>query len=96
MNWMRLESDSRSQLGVVTSRRIGGAVARNRARRLLREAFRHEQHRLKTPVAMILIARKSIVGQSLAVVSRALQRGLREAGLLVDSSTPSATCVSSS
>ena len=31
----------KARLGLVTSRRFGDAVRRNRARRLLREAFRH-------------------------------------------------------
>jgi ribonuclease P protein component len=32
--------DGRVRLGITTTRRFGGAVARNRARRLVREAFR--------------------------------------------------------
>ena len=35
--------DRSARLGLVTSRRFGNAVRRNRARRLLREAFRLEQ-----------------------------------------------------
>ena len=34
----------RRRLGVVTSKKIGSAVARSRARRLLRESFRQHQH----------------------------------------------------
>lgn len=32
--------DDRARLGITTTRRLGGAVVRNRARRLVREAFR--------------------------------------------------------
>lgn len=36
----------RARLGIVVSRRLGGAVARNRWKRLLRETFRLRRHAL--------------------------------------------------
>ena len=81
-NWHRLPSDARSRLGVVTSKRIGGAVCRNRARRLLRETFRVHQHELAQPVDLILVARPSIVGKAFTEVEGDFLTTLRKAGLL--------------
>src|SRR5690349_7867096 len=45
------------KIGFVTSKRIGGAVARNRVRRRLREIVRRDQHRLPNGIWFVLIAR---------------------------------------
>ena len=67
---------------VITSRKMGEAVARNRARRLLREAFRLHQHDLRCPVDLVLVARNSIVGKKLAGVEHDFLKALRQAKLL--------------
>ncbi len=64
-NWNRLPDGTPPKLGVVTSKKIGGAVERSRARRLLRETFRQHQHELAQPVELVLVARNSIAGKSL-------------------------------
>ncbi len=81
LNWRRVEADLPPKLGVVTSRRLGGAVIRSRARRLIREAFRQQQHQILRAVEVVLVARPSLVGKPIAIVTRDLQRCLREAGL---------------
>ena len=81
-NWNRLPEGCRPKLGVVTSKKIGNAPARSRARRLLRESFRRHQHEFAQPVELVLVARHSIAGKNFAGVERDLLAALRRAGLL--------------
>jgi len=69
------------RLGVVTGKTVGNAVARNRARRLMRESFRLHQRELTGPVDLVLVARPSIAGKKLAEVERDFLRVLRQAGI---------------
>lgn len=85
-NWV--EEASRAgqplRLGVVTPKSIGPAVARTRARRLMREAFRLNQGKLKRPLTLVLVARQSIVGNGLAEVERDFLNLMRAARLLAE------------
>jgi len=81
-NWRRAPATETSRLGVITSSKLGGAVVRSRARRLLRESFRRHQHELAHPVELVLVARASITDKGLGTVERDLLTTLRKAGLL--------------
>lgn len=81
-NWLELPAESESRLGVITSRKVGGAVIRNRARRLMREAFRQHQHDFDRPVDLVLIARRSIADLRYEGVEKDLLTILRQARLL--------------
>jgi len=81
-NWLPLPPGSISRVGVITSRKIGGAVDRARARRLLRETFRLHQYDFERPVDLVLIARNSISGKKLAAVEADFLEAMRRARLL--------------
>ncbi len=81
-NWNKLPADGRAKLGVVTSKKIGNAVARSRARRLLRECFRQHQHEFSQPFELILVARHSIAEKNFAGVEKDFLAALKRASLL--------------
>lgn len=45
------------RLGLVVGRKVGSAVARNRWKRLIREAFRLNQHRLPMGIDLVVLPR---------------------------------------
>ena len=60
------------RLGLAVSRRVGGAVERNRARRLLRESFRGLPRVVSSGIDIVVVPQKDIVTSSQAEVDREL------------------------
>src|SRR5678809_1123012 len=56
------------RVGLITSRRVGGAVVRNRVRRRLREIVRRHQHALGSGVWLVIIARPAAAAASFAAL----------------------------
>jgi ribonuclease P protein component len=81
-NWRLLPPGSSTRLGVITAKKLGNAVVRARARRLLREVFRLHQHDLARPVDLVLVAQRPIVGEDMQAVEETFMAMLRKAGLL--------------
>jgi len=54
-----VDGEKRFRVGLITSRRVGEAVARNRVRRRLREIVRRNQQALKGGIWFVVIARRS-------------------------------------
>ena len=81
-NWRVLPDGTSTRLGLVVSRKVGGAVVRSRARRLLRESFRRHQHDLTQTVDLVLVARQSIAKFGYGEVEKDFLTTMKRAGLL--------------
>jgi ribonuclease P protein component len=73
-----LRRDERSpvRLGITASRKIGGAVQRSRARRLIREAFRAVFRDLPGGIDIVVIVRKPLGERKMSAVLEEWQRAL--------------------
>ena len=70
------------RVGVTASRRVGGAVVRVRARRLVREAVRPWLRSMRGGWDVVFVARKPLANASYQDVAQAVAQLLERAGLL--------------
>jgi ribonuclease P protein component len=73
---------NRIRFGMVTSKRLGKAVRRNRARRLVREAMWRMCSRLRPGTDLVFVARSGILGATAQQVHLELENLARRAGLI--------------
>jgi len=75
-----------NRVGLSVGKKLGGAVVRNRAKRLLREGYRAVKaaHGLKTGYLVVLAARDEIRGKKADDVTRDMLRAFRALGMLGD------------
>jgi ribonuclease P protein component len=71
------------RVGFITSRRLGGAVVRNRVRRHLREIVRRQQHELQEGFWFVLVARHEAATAAYSDLEHELLRLIRRASILL-------------
>lgn len=73
-----------NRLGITASTKLGHAVARNRARRRLRETFRLNSPRLKQGYDIILVARHRVISMPWKELQRSFLHLADKLGLLLE------------
>jgi ribonuclease P protein component len=76
------------RIGFVTSRRVGGAVVRNRVRRRLRDIVRRHQHALVSGLWLVVVARPAAARASSAALEEEWLRLAKRAELIRFASLP--------
>ena len=79
---LEVEEETGFRVGFVTSRRVGGAVLRNRVRRRLREIVRRDQHGLRKGIWLVVIARPSAAEAEFAALKKEWRHLARRAEVL--------------
>jgi len=82
LGFLNVEGEEPFRAGIVTSRKIGGAVVRNRLRRRMRDIVRIEQQRVRSGLWLVLIARRPAAQASHAMLKDEWLRLAERASIL--------------
>lgn len=72
------------RLGITASKKIGGAVSRNRAKRRIRELFRKRQADFVSGKDVCIVARTALISADAERVKRDFDSAVTELGLMVE------------
>ncbi len=76
--WLPRRDHPEPRVGLTVSKKVGKAVVRNQVKRWLREAVRHELHRLQRPVDVVLIAHPKAATSNARVLRDEVRSAFRE------------------
>lgn len=82
---LEVEEASGFRVGLVTSKRVGGAVVRNRLRRRLREIVRRHQRELRANVWLVVVTRPAAARATSAELEAEWLKLAQRAGVLISS-----------
>lgn len=74
-----------NRVGLAVSKKLGGAVARNRAKRLIRAGYDVVKSKLQTGNLIVIGARGAILSKKSTQVAAELETAFRSLGLYTDS-----------
>ncbi len=70
------------RIGITTSKKIGGAVQRNRARRVIRAAYRELESQISGSYDFVFVARSRTTGVKMQTVRKSMLAQLKKAGAI--------------
>ena len=65
---------NKKRLGIIASKKIGNAVIRNRAKRKIREVFRHIKDRIEPAMDIVVISGKDLVSLPSSVLEKRISQ----------------------
>ena len=68
----------RCRIGLTVTRKVGGAVARNRIKRVLREVFRRHEMKWKQPMDLVVNAHRALLRMPAEQIERELHAAITE------------------
>ncbi len=71
-----------NRIGFTVSKKIGKAVVRNRARRLMFEAFRLHEMQIKDGYYMVMVARSAILKADFKSITHSVEDILKKADMI--------------